>query len=236
MIDSKQLIIFMIQVIEFALRTNWHCLTFVNSQPYEPRETNPFMSMKLCGEFIGIRYMPHATIRPTLGWYRNFKRSHILSTAMAVAQHWAIPDKFCNPSIEDFSALNAWSLEFHLLFFKLFLEIQSEKTQNCGFYIFVEFGNLYENNDFCSKNLGIQAYILPKKSGNPTSFVEGRVKFFWNSPFQLYGGIEVRGGGNISIIKHVLLVFPSHVEGNIIMTQHLLSYCLHAFPAIRLFV
>ena len=34
-------------------------------------------------------------------------------------------------------------------------------------------GNLCENKDFFSKNLEIQDYILPKKSGNPTSSMGG---------------------------------------------------------------
>ena len=46
---------------------------------------------------------------------------------------WAIPDKFCPPPIEDVSATYANNLEFHLLFCKIFLEIQSKKTKKCGF-------------------------------------------------------------------------------------------------------
>ena len=48
---------------------------------------------------------------------------------------WAITDKQCPPPIEDVSATYAKSLEFHLLFYKFFLEIQSEKTKKYGFLV-----------------------------------------------------------------------------------------------------
>ena len=48
---------------------------------------------------------------------------------------WAIQDKFCPPPppIEDVSATYVKSLKFHLLFCKIFLEIQSKKIKKCGF-------------------------------------------------------------------------------------------------------
>ena len=41
------------------------------------------------------------------------------------------------PSIEDVSAMYAESLEFHLLFYKLFMEIQPEKTKMSGVWVLV---------------------------------------------------------------------------------------------------
>ena len=50
-------------------------------------------------------------------------------TFLAGCLEWAIPDKLCPPPIEDVSDTYAKSLELHLLFYKYFLEIQSEKMK-----------------------------------------------------------------------------------------------------------
>ena len=50
---------------------------------------------------------------------------------------WEIPDKLCPPSIEDVSATYAVSLEFHLLFYRFFLEILTENTKISGFWVHV---------------------------------------------------------------------------------------------------
>ena len=69
----------------------------------------------------------------------------------------AIPDKSCPPSVEDVSATYAKCLEFHLLFYNFFPEIQSEKARKskvlflnlgrmCGFFVcFVLFVCLFLN-------------------------------------------------------------------------------------------
>ena len=44
-------------------------------------------------------------------------------------KYWAIPDKLCPPPLEDVSAAYAKSLEFHLLFYNFFVEIQSEENK-----------------------------------------------------------------------------------------------------------
>ena len=82
----------------------------------------------------------------------------------------------------------AESLEFHLLFYKLFLEIQIEKTNSLDVGRIYEFfsGNLCENKDICPKNTEIQYCIFSKKSGNLTASMRGRANFFWNSPLNPY--------------------------------------------------
>ena len=97
---------------------------------------------------------------------------------------WAIPDKLCPPPIEDVNATYAKILEFHLLFHKIFPEIQSEKTRNFGFWahVWIISGNPCENKDHCSKTLEIQDNISPKKSGNPTSSMGGGQHFFGIAP------------------------------------------------------
>ena len=62
-----------------------------------------------------------------------------------VLSKWAIPNKLCPPpienvqrmSLENVNATYAKRLEFHLLFHKIFPEIQSEKTRNFGFWAHV---------------------------------------------------------------------------------------------------
>ena len=48
---------------------------------------------------------------------------------MLCYSYWAIPDKLCPRPMEDVSATYAESLEFHLLFYRFFLEFQTEKTK-----------------------------------------------------------------------------------------------------------
>ena len=95
---------------------------------------------------------------------------------------WAVPDKLCPPPIEDVSAK---SQEFYLLFFKSFLEILSEKTKKCGFWVSVEFffwKSVWKYGFFVQKTWKSKPPIFyQKKSGNPTSSM-GEGKFFWNSP------------------------------------------------------
>ena len=96
--------------------------------------------------------------------------------------------KFLPSPIEDVSAAYAKSLEFHLLFCKIFLEIQSEKTKKCGFWAPVWiFLQICVKIRIFVKNLEIhfiQEYILPKKAGNPTSSTEGgrEGNFFLEQP------------------------------------------------------
>ena len=110
-------------------------------------------------------------------------------TLRDTASHWAIPDKLCPPAKEDVSATYAINLEFHLPFYKFFLEIQSEETKKSGFWVPVcNFcGNLCENKDFCPRNLEIQeyilAYVLPKKVWKSNLLYWGRAKYFLNSSF-----------------------------------------------------
>ena len=52
------------------------------------------------------------------------------------------------PPIEDVSITYEKSLEFHMLFYQIFMEIQIEKTKNCVFWapVWIFCGNLYEKN------------------------------------------------------------------------------------------
>ena len=80
--------------------------------------------------------------------------------------------------IEDVSATYAKSLEFHLLFYKIFPEIQSEKRRKYGFgaHVWIISGNPCENKDFVQKPWKSMRIFHQEKSGNPTSF-KGRVPF-----------------------------------------------------------
>ena len=101
--------------------------------------------------------------------------------------HWAIPDKFCPPLIEDVSTTYAKSMEFHLIFCKLFLEIQPEKTKKCGFWppVWIFCWNLCENKDFFQKTWKSRTILYKKKSGNPAPSMGGGGIFFWNSPLKI---------------------------------------------------
>ena len=82
------------------------------------------------------------------------------------------------------------SLKFHLLFYHIFLDIQTEKTKKSGFLVpvWIFSGNPCEDKDFCQKKkktLEVQNCIFSKKYGNLLYGRGGEASFFWNSPMHL---------------------------------------------------
>ena len=102
------------------------------------------------------------------------------------SQQRAIPDQLYPPPIEDVSATYAESLEFHLLFYRFVLEIQTGKMS--GFWADVWI--FFLEKDFCLKNLEIQDCIISLRLltecfilvGSSACLVQLLTWFFWNSP------------------------------------------------------
>ena len=100
---------------------------------------------------------------------------------------WAIPDKLC-PNGGCQCHVYAESLEFHMLFYRFYLEIKTEKAKMSGFLgtCVNFFLGTVQTRIFVKKKTwkSKKLYFFQKKVWK-SNLLWGRTIFFWNSPIYL---------------------------------------------------
>ena len=125
--------------------------------------------------------------------------SYVLLNNSVYGVKWAISGT--PPHSECHCYVCTKSLEFHLLFYKIFPKIQSEKTRKSRFWlhVWIIYGNLCENKLFCFVfsfvvfflffflfNPWKSRTIFHQKVWKSNLLYGGRVEFFWKSPMNRF--------------------------------------------------